>query len=282
MGVDTNTSEKSSILRRLQLTELEILNEVVRICEKNKLQYFLIGGTLLGAIRHKGFIPWDDDLDIAMPREDYEKFILSSKNELSKEYWLHCSGTDPNYWLPFAKVRKKGTVFDEYNSRNIVANKGIYIDIFPLDNAKKEKSLFQSIQALLCKKLSSIILWKRGFFEGKPKIAINIILKIVKHKSLMELSTYQQKVMSIYKKSNSKYFVNLGSNYNYTKQTIPKDKYYPPVKVEFEGKLFNAPNDWDYILNRIYGDYMKLPPVEKRITHNPVRIKFQDGEEITF
>ena len=88
--------------------------------------------------------------------------------------------------------------------------------------------------------------------------------------------------MSYNGRNDSEYHINLGSNYNYIKQTIPKDKYYPPVKVEFEGDFYNAPNDWDYVLKRIYGDYMKLPPKDKRVTHNPVRIKFEDGEEIIF
>lgn len=269
-------------LKKLQKIEHEILQEVVKICDENNLTYFLIGGTLLGAIRHKGFIPWDDDLDIAMPRGDYDKFLEISNDELGEEYWLHYSGNDPDYWLPFAKVKKKETIFDEANSRNIVSDKGIYIDIFPLDNAKKEKSIFQSVQAITCKKMSRIILWKRGFYKSKPKLNLKILLGILKNKTVFEISNRQQKLMSMCKDKDTKYFVNLGSNYNYVKQTVPKDKYYPPVKVEFEGLFYNAPNDWDFILKRIYGDYMKLPPVEKRITHNPTRIKFEDGEDIKF
>lgn len=270
------------VLKNLHKNELEILQEVVRICEENNLTYFLIGGTLLGAIRHKGFIPWDDDLDIAMPREDYNKFLLISIKNLNKKYYLHCNKTDPNYWLPFAKIRKENTVFDEKNSSHIDSHKGIYVDIFPLDNANKEKSLFQVLQAYITKKLSVVILWKMGFYKKEISLSLKIILRIMNCVKLIKLSTFQQFIMSLNKNYQSKYFVNLGSNYNYIKQTIPKNKYYPPVKVEFEGKYYNAPNDWDYILKRIYGDYMKLPPVEKRITHNPVRIKFEEGEEITF
>ena len=96
----------NKVLRKLQLTQLEILTEVVRICHSNKLRYYLIGGTLLGAIRHKGFIPWDDDLDIAMPRKDFVKFISICRTELNSRYFLHYYTTDFNYYLPFAKVRK--------------------------------------------------------------------------------------------------------------------------------------------------------------------------------
>lgn len=270
------------ILKKLQMAELDIFKEVVRICEKNELTYYLIGGTLLGAIRHKGFIPWDDDLDIAMPREDYEKFLNISKSEMKVGYWVHFIDSDPNYWLPFAKVKKRETIFEEINSKNIEADKGIFIDVFPLDNARMGKSIFQTIQAKTCKKMSTIILRKRGFYKSKPKLKSKILLGILKNKTVFEISNRQQKLMSMCKDKDTKYFVNLGSNYNYVKQTIPKDKYYPPVKVEFEGDFYNAPNDWDYVLKRIYGDYMKLPPKDKRVTHNPVRIKFEDGEEIIF
>src|SRR5690554_4415622 len=120
-------------LKKLHNVQIEILNQIVKICNQNKLTYFLIGGTLLGAIRHKGFIPWDDDLDIAMPRKDYEKFLELCQGYLGDEYYLHCSKTDPKYWLPFAKVRKNNTIFEEKSIQTINSHKGIYVDIFPLD-----------------------------------------------------------------------------------------------------------------------------------------------------
>lgn len=270
------------ILKKLQMAELDILKEVVRVCEKNELTYYLVGGTLLGAIRHKGFIPWDDDLDIAMPREDYEKFLRISKSEMKAGYWVHFIDSDANYWLPFAKVKKEGTIFDEQNSKNIESDKGIFIDIFPLDNARREKSIFQNIQARICKKMSTIILWKRGFYKHKPKFMLSIVLFVLSNVTVFHLSNHQQKLMSICKDEDAKYFVNLGSNYNYVKQTISKNKYFPPVMVEFEGGFYNAPKDWDYILKRIYGDYMKLPQEDMRVTHNPVKLKFEGEDEIIF
>ena len=96
--------EKKHLIK-LHQSEIKILDEIVRICDKYNLQYFLIGGTLLGAVRHKGFIPWDDDLDIAMPRNDYEKFISISKNELKDDFILDDISTNEQYWQIFAKVR---------------------------------------------------------------------------------------------------------------------------------------------------------------------------------
>lgn len=278
----TKSLIENDILRRLQLTEVEILKEVVRICKENKLQYFLIGGTLLGAIRHKGFIPWDDDLDIAMPRKDYEKILKLFETQLNSKYYLHSNKTDSRYWLPFVKVRKNETIFEEKSIRSINTHKGIYIDIFPLDNANRQKSFIQDIQAKIVKRISNLVIQKRGLNVAEPGLVTKIILNMLKPIKLQSLTKFQTKVMSYNGGNDSEYHINLGSNYNYIKQTIPKEKYYPPVKVEFEGDFYNAPNDWDFILKRIYGDYMKLPPIEKRITHNPTRIKFEYGEDIKF
>ena len=278
----TKSLIENDILRRLQLTEVEILKEVVRICKENKLQYFLIGGTLLGAIRHKVFIPWDDDLDIAMPRKDYEKLLKLCEKELDSKYYLHSYYSDREYWLPFAKIRKNGTVFEDEHITSINSHKGIYIDVFPLDNANMQQSLIQDIQAKIVKRISNLVVQKRGLNVAEPGLVTKIILNMLKPIKLQSLTKFQTKVMSYNGGNDSEYHINLGSNYNYIKQTIPKEKYYPPIKVEFEGEFYNAPNDWDYVLKRIYGDYMKLPPEDKRVTHNPVRLKFEGEDEIIF
>lgn len=268
------TKAEPENLIKLHNVLFEILEEVVKICEKNDLTYFLISGTLLGAIRHKGFIPWDDDLDIAMSRQDYEIFLKLCQNQLKDNYYIHYHLTDPNYWLPFAKVRKNGTIFEEKAVVSIKSHKGIFIDIFPLDNANKQRSVIQDIQAFLTKKISSIIIHKRGLNIGKPKSLVKLLLFIIRPLKIQSMSIFQQRIMSLNSNNKSKYFINLGSYYNYVNETMPKNKYYPPVQVEFNGKNFNAPNDWDYVLTRIYGNYMQLPPVEKRVTHNPIRVEF--------
>jgi len=144
---------------------------------------------------------------------------------------------------------------------------------------KKQQSIIQNIQAFITKRISSIMLYKRGLNIGRPKLMMRVLLMILNPIKIQTLSNIQQKFMSFNSNDESQYFINLGSNYNFVKQTIQKSRYFPPVKVEFMDKLFNAPKDWDYVLRRIYSDYMQLPPKEKRITHNPVRIDF--GDEIT-
>lgn len=266
-------------LRKIQLAEIEILDEIVRLCNKHNIQYYLIGGSLLGSIRHNGFIPWDDDLDVAMPRVDFYKFKEVCEEELDSRYFLQDQETENEYFLPFAKVRKNNTIFLESYMSNINIHKGFYVDIFLLDNAKKQKGFWQMLQYKLFT-IIKILIWFKIVTNSNDNKTLKqkIILAFVKPMNLSKLKHIQKKVMSLNKNDDSSFFINMGSRYGIKKQTIPKDKYFPPVKVEFEGKLYNAPNDWDYILTRIYGDYMKLPPIEKRITHNPVRVDFGDGE----
>lgn len=263
-------------LDKLRKVEIEILNEIVRICDKYQFDYFLAEGTLLGAVRHKGFIPWDDDIDIAMPRSSYEKFINVCKQELNGLYFLDVFETNPWQWRQFAKVRKNGTVFDTLGIvNNNKIHKGIWVDIFPLDNVKKPSHVSQTIQAFLVKNLRKVIALKVEHMELstiKRRLTANLIRFI----NVSHLSTLQNKLMKCWNNVDAKYFVNLGSTYSYKKQTIAKDKFYPIKKLEFENKLYNGPNDPDHILTRIYGDYMKLPPVEERVTHNPIRIEFSE------
>lgn len=266
-------------LRRLQLTEIEILDEIVRICDENSLEYYLIGGTLLGAVRHKGFIPWDDDLDIVMPRQSFESFLqLCKANCLRDEYYLHSKETDQEYWLIFPKVRKKNTVFDEENIAHLDVPKGIYVDIFPLDDASCIYSVGKRIKTKIIKYISAVICLKKKI----PTLsnAKKIFCIPIAWMPTIWLTTFQSKLMQLENGKNAQYYVNYGSNYNTDKQTMPKAIYQPACKLEFEGKLYDCPNDWDYVLRRIYGpNYMQLPPEEKRITHRAVRICFDTRKE---
>lgn len=273
---------KEEYLKKIHEVEVEILDEIVRICNLHKLNYYLIGGTLLGAVRHKGFIPWDDDLDIVMPRNDYDKFCKLCQFELDEKYMLHNIDTDKKYWLPFAKIRKKNTLFNEKNISTIDAPKGIYVDIFPLDNAICKNSLEQKIRTKKIKAISSVIYFKRGLnLKYKPKtVLLSVILFPF---SIRVLSKWQIKLMTKQNKRDCNYYVNFGSNYDTVKQTILKSKYEPSTEVTFEGKKYKTLGDYEFFLKRIYGEnYMQLPPVEKRVTHQPIEISFDltDGKNI--
>ncbi len=135
-----------TLIKEVQAIELEILLEVDRICREYEIPYFLDSGTLLGAVRHKGFIPWDDDIDIGMLRSDYERFLSIANRELGSEYFLQTYRTD-GAPIMFAKVRKKGTTFVEFRLRNIPMEHGLFIDVFPYDFLPQEGDVWQHIKA---------------------------------------------------------------------------------------------------------------------------------------
>lgn len=264
-------------LEQLHKHELEIMDEFVKICNKYNLTYFLYGGTLLGAVRHKGFIPWDDDLDLAMPRKDYEKFIEVAKNELNSKFELDNYHTNKLCYLNFSKIRNKNTILvQDFQKDNYEGPKGIWIDIFPLDNAKKEEGKLQSLRIIFIKAMRSIAHYKSNIYLGNNKIKLKKVLgKIFGIIPLNTLLSIQDTLMKKNAKKETEYFISIASQYNYKKQTMKKDIFIPAKELEFEGRKYKVPNNYTYFLERIYGDYMKLPPKEKRITHNPVEIKFE-------
>lgn len=260
------------ILKKLHNIEMELLDEFVRICKLHKLEYFLIGGTLLGAIRHKGFIPWDDDIDIGMPRDDFEKFIDLCKSELKNIYYIKSYRTSNAYWMPFIKMCKSNTLFLEKKNLSLENEKnGIFIDIFSYDNVSNIKTI-QKIQSFIIKKIQATIQMKIWIKKEKKNILKHLINVLFNFKILQDL---QQKMMIGFTKKNSSYQINWGGKYGRKKETIHTNILYPTLEAIFEGKYYRIPNQWDRYLTQIYGaDYMEIPPPEKRENHEPQCIKF--------
>ena len=251
-------------VRDVQKVILEIAKVVDQICEKHHIPYIVNGGTALGVIRHQGFIPWDDDFDIMMPREDYEKFIDVAVKELPHNLILQCSKTLPTYWTGSAKVRTtEKSDFRQEKYKHLTENIGPYIDIFPLDYVPKEYSLSQKIQNKKVRILK-LMLWYKSKLSN-PKIFKKKLLKI--YSSFFSVKQLQKKLRKEMSKFNNKkknYYVNFGSVYGAKKQTIAVEKYGKPIMVPFENELFPIPQDYDFILKKIYKNYMKLPPLNKR------------------
>ncbi len=248
-------------IKELQSVELEILLEVDRICKKHNIKYFLVSGTLLGAIRHKGFIPWDDDIDICMPIKDYRRFCKISSKELDDKYFLQNFKTDKtSIW--FSKVRKNNTTAIETKHENKLHHQGVWIDIFPLIGVKNNKRQIKALnqKAKFAKK---ILAKKIGLMEDTG----NKMLYIIANK-LIPLSVCRKITELIFKqifRDNSKYTY---CYYLWASPTITarftSDIFEEVSMVEFEKKLFPAPRKWHEYLTCVYGDYMTPPPPEKR------------------
>ena len=258
---------------KLHQTELEILDDFVEVCEKYHLTYFFTGGTMLGAIRHHGFIPWDDDIDIGMPRKDYDEFIKIGQEALGDKYFLDSFETNKDFYLPFAKIKMNGTIFDESVSTNVEHHKGIFIDIFAFDNVKDLKKI-RLVKVLIIKTIESSIYYRLGLYS----------LKDVRHKFLMlccclipkKLALkWQRYLMRLNKNDDSDYICPLSGCQPYLKEVQPRKVILPVRKVMFEGKEYNGMNNPDVYLTKSYGNYMELPPMEKRVNHMPDRIEFR-------
>ena len=265
------TQEEQKILKKL---ELDILLAVDNICRKHNIVYWLGYGTLLGSVRHQGFIPWDDDMDICIPRKDYNKFRNICMSELPEFYFYQSHRTDKNYYYLFDKIRIKGTVFKESCMANSDINHGVYIDIFPIDylpgdiiNGNIQYYMVRIIRAIINSRFLDLKTRK-----GIKRVIATIIRFVFSHTSMDKLWEQAEKIAS--KHSNDKQF-KMGcfmSPYG-KKDFFESDLLKKLIEMEFEGYKFYVPKEYDKILSRIYGDYMTLPPVDKRKTiHDLIEI----------
>ncbi len=282
-----NKQYNENDLKKLKQAEINILKDIIAVCEKYDIQYFVTYGTLIGAMRHRGFIPWDDDLDIAMCRHDYIKFEKVFEKELGERYIFATPLKLKGYCSGVTKIMIKGTKFIPSFSRSMKCEMGINIDIFILDKADKNSKRFKKD---VCKaRFYSQLL----FLADSPNPVIenaSIIGKI--ERVLCWLIHYMicwipklpvfiyKKLDNTGKKSNSRGGHCLTSFYSNTpiKEIAPITEIFPLVKSSFESLSVSIPVDSDAFLTRIYGDYMQLPPVEKRINHGAEVIDF--GENV--
>lgn len=257
-------------LRKVQLIEKDVLDAVVAICNKYNLTYYLSCGTLLGAIRHKGFIPWDDDLDLFMFRNDLNRFCEVAPQEIGDDYFVQFQGTEPNCFEDLIRVRKTGTRYaDVWSVRCNYSNYGCWVDIYPLDGIKGINSFQFKFQRLIGKKVVHRICNYRSLkqLEGLP-----ISKKIIHYLScifpLKVWSSLRTKIYTL-SQTDTEYVTEFTGDYSWRKLTFPRSVFGEPVKVEFEGGEYNAPKEYKKVLEITYGDYMQLPPPEKRVNHMP-------------
>lgn len=263
------------------------MDEIDRICSAYNLRYYLMCGSCLGAVRHHGFIPWDDDLDIAMPRDDFSKLIsLASKkgdaSVLKDNFYLRWVSTDKYYNHAFAKICLKGTFFQE--SKGLSArHAGIFVDIFPLDSCdsnlpkiERKNKLFRSLSQFIKFKGQEHSKRDKGL-KGFIKL---IVTSVFPNSTIHKIMLYTLGKANEHSSSNQ---VIYGTPYPIKRMIFPKEWHGEGVRVTFEGRKYVCPIKAEQYLERIYGDnYMQLPPENKRKSHYPLRVVFSDGEEMIF
>ena len=251
------------IIRKIQLTELSILRELDRICQKCKIPYIIDSGTLLGAVRHEGFIPWDDDIDIKMLRRDYDKFCNICKDELGKKYFLQTYRTDKGYRWGYARILRKGTVFIRAGHQSLKSNTGIFIDVFPCDNMPEGKAaLFLcNVLSLVCRKMlySEVGAKSAPFFVKRLGFAcLDLLPKEWAYYGLEKIADYCGR-----KETGKVRCYAWGSK----EETVGQKRewFENTCDICFEGLMVKAPAKKEEVLTYYYGkDYMTPPPEEER------------------
>lgn len=262
-------------IRTLQLEELEMMKIVKYICEKENLTYFMIGGTLLGSIRHKGFIPWDDDVDLAMPREDYEKFLNIASKYLPKNMFIQNFRTDKKYRYYITRLLNKNILVEEKRFIGSDTPQAYAsVDIFPIDGSPNV-NIFRKIyymRVMIRRFLISLCYRDTIDKERKrskvEKILLNILVKIPFERLLNQNKIKEDldKLLKKYKMNTSIYCGTIMGAYR-VKEMVPKDMFGKPKQYKFEDEYFCGPELVDEYLKHMYGDYMKLPPKEQQKTH---------------
>ena len=267
-------------LRRVQLIQLELLVEVDRICKKSGIRYNIIAGTLLGAVRHGGYIPWDDDADVALLRPEYEKFRTACETELDQtKFVFQDHRNTPGYRWGYGKLRRKGTVFLREHQEHMPYMQGVFIDIFPLDNVP-DNYLLRSVHNFQCFCIRKV-LWSevgkiahknpamRKWYGLLSKVPLKTVFDV--YRRLMEKGNRKETQMV-----RILTFPTPNRAWGYYRRW-----YEESAEIRFEGTVFQGIRNWDEYLSFKFGDYMALPPEEKRKVHPVTDIQLTAGEENT-
>ena len=276
----------SKTLKKLQKVELEMLKDINKVCEKYDIKYFALDGTGIGAIRHKGFIPWDDDIDLRFLEEDAKKFIKCMKKEMPDKYYFIDEHTYKDYPLTFPKMCKKNTLFVGYDTADLGVETGIFIDIFPMNyvsdveeirNKKLTKSWYIYKLGILAA-IKNPVLGYKGIKERIILFACYLIHYILKILHIRSHWLFKKGKDIAIEKTKTNTIASLNTVKKLT-SIYSVDDIFPVVKVPFEDTYVYMPKNYDKLLKMYFGDYMKLPPKEKRHNHCPKKLVFDLKKE---
>lgn len=277
-------------LDRIHKAEMGILKDFMKICDENGLKYFAFAGTGIGAIRHGGFIPWDDDIDVALPRKDFEKFIEIVERDMGDKYYVLNTERDHNFPLTSTRLCIRGTKFVEWAFMKVKCDFGIFLDIYPYDNFPDNEFLYfiQKWRAWILSKLLILrsvdepVIFQEGIKGALVREGCKLAHRLLVFLRVDKYALYKRcmKICTQYNNRKTKRFgypCDTKPDWN----TLYKRKTFPCVKWKFEDVELNFPKDMKAMLHNFYGDtYMELPPVEKRKTHFPYILDFGDGERV--
>ncbi len=260
-------------LRHLQLVILDIMKDIDTLCQKHNIEYYLLGGSAIGAIRHKGFIPWDDDLDIIMSNDNYKKFIEVCNTQLDQSKYYLQEGLK-NWSMYFSKVRLKGTILDEGVSYTDNPDmKGIFVDVFKMDNVSPNKT--KATWQYICAKIFlSYQLSKRGdkhqTFGIKKRLMIffsfPLRIKVIRNWIIKQVEKYNNKETG--------YWGFFYGRTNMKTAIIKRDTFGKPLYVPFEDTYLCVPEHYHEYLTQMFGDYMTPPPVEQQVGIHLINVDF--------
>lgn len=250
-------------LKKVWAIELDLLHEFDRVCRAHNLKYFLIAGSLLGAVRHHGFVPWDDDMDVVMPRNDYEKFLaLDFKKEFDEPYFLQTSRTDPGFYYAHAKLRNSNTAAIDYPFIYQGFNLGCFIDILTLENFDPAggAEMYDEIHHLILENSVAMRLTHPNLSERDKE-------RVKRHSGTDPMAVYNM-INDMARKSNETYtgYVSMlsATTYGINRNVFPAECFSQSISCDLYGINTFIPCGYDKILSVAYGDYMEFPPLEKR------------------
>lgn len=256
----------NATMKKVWAVQLDLLNKFVEVCDRHGIKYQVFAGTLLGLVRHQGFIPWDDDIDVALDRESFEKLVEIGPKVFSDPYFFQTALTDRETFLSEARLRNSRTTAYVKGQSTVGSNNGIYIDIFVLDGVVKSPFLrcAQNLLKVLTRKILTSYYrggGRKGILDCLFANAVMPMARKVKYETWYRI---YHRVLAMYTAHTNLIGLVTHSNSSMQKYALTKDEFLKYKIMEFEGLKVRAPEGYEEVLKRIYGDYMSFPPVSAR------------------